>query len=275
MRFSIGDRVQKIGGSYQTVGTIMAAFLVDEGAAGAGARYVFRFDEPRGMLHIFNESQLDYALTESYTQSAEADDNVALVVSAFAEQVGDIQQYLKEGETATECIERNRKDVDGMLSLLAKERQRTEDLAAQLVAVENKLPKGNPYCWVDEHATNSLHPDGRVMMTASSVRYTTFDKPLYELPPSTELLVPTHIQQYQQQQQDESSARLSLDTVVEGLIRRNEEAIDAFGDALLTAYGTEGDKLQFAEGMVAKIKKDELRAVFKQLADLKLSQKEA
>ena len=55
-KFKPGDRVQKIGGNYQAVGTIMAAFLVDDGTP----RYVFKFDIPNGMLHIFNESQLDF-----------------------------------------------------------------------------------------------------------------------------------------------------------------------------------------------------------------------
>jgi len=38
----------------------------------------------------------------------------------------DCQQYLKEGETPAECIERNRTDVDSALSLLVKEKQRVE-----------------------------------------------------------------------------------------------------------------------------------------------------
>jgi hypothetical protein len=55
MKFKPEDRVQKIGGSYQAVGTIKAAWLSDDGTP----RYVFRFDVPNGMLHIFNETQLE------------------------------------------------------------------------------------------------------------------------------------------------------------------------------------------------------------------------
>lgn len=54
MKFKPEDRAQKIGGSYQAVGTIKAAWLADDGTP----RYVFRFDEPAGMLHIFSEIQL-------------------------------------------------------------------------------------------------------------------------------------------------------------------------------------------------------------------------
>lgn len=55
MKFKPEDRVQKIGGSYQAIGTIKAAWLADDGTP----RYVFRFDVPNGMLHIFNETQLE------------------------------------------------------------------------------------------------------------------------------------------------------------------------------------------------------------------------
>lgn len=50
-----GDKVRKIGGSYQATGTIKAVFEADDGSK----RYVFRFDNPPGLLHIFNEKQLE------------------------------------------------------------------------------------------------------------------------------------------------------------------------------------------------------------------------
>lgn len=53
-KFYIGEMVYKIGGSYQALGTIKARFLADDGTA----RYVFRFENPAGLLHIFNEKQL-------------------------------------------------------------------------------------------------------------------------------------------------------------------------------------------------------------------------
>ncbi len=53
--FSVGDRVRKVGGSYQATGTILAAFKTRYGSN----RYVFDFDEPPGLLHIFNHEQLE------------------------------------------------------------------------------------------------------------------------------------------------------------------------------------------------------------------------
>ena len=53
-KFSLEESVEKIGGSYQATGTIKARFLADDGTP----RYVFRFDNPPGLLHIFNEKQL-------------------------------------------------------------------------------------------------------------------------------------------------------------------------------------------------------------------------
>lgn len=51
---SVGEWVEKIGGSYQATGTIKARFKADDGTW----RYVFRFDNPAGLLHIFNGNQL-------------------------------------------------------------------------------------------------------------------------------------------------------------------------------------------------------------------------
>lgn len=55
MKFKPGDLVKKIGGSYQATGRVVAAWESDDGSP----RYVFRFDNPAGMLHIFNETQLE------------------------------------------------------------------------------------------------------------------------------------------------------------------------------------------------------------------------
>lgn len=52
--FSVGDLVRKVGGSYSANGTIRASFLTRDGAR----RYVFEFDDFRGMLHIFSHEQL-------------------------------------------------------------------------------------------------------------------------------------------------------------------------------------------------------------------------
>lgn len=54
MELKAGDRAEKIGGSYQASGTIVSAFRTKAGAL----RYVFEFDSPRGMLHIFGPEQV-------------------------------------------------------------------------------------------------------------------------------------------------------------------------------------------------------------------------
>ena len=64
-KFNVGDKAEKVGGSYQAVGTIRSCFRTRNGEN----RVVFDFDNPPGMLHIFNEKQL-----EPYT-----DDNSGLV----------------------------------------------------------------------------------------------------------------------------------------------------------------------------------------------------
>lgn len=46
---------RKIGGSYQAEGTIVSTFKTTAGEQ----RVVFEFNEPRGMLHIFTESQVE------------------------------------------------------------------------------------------------------------------------------------------------------------------------------------------------------------------------
>lgn len=57
MKFKVNDKVKKVGGSYQAEGIIVAAFLTTDGFE----RYVFEFINPHGMLHIFNEKQLENA----------------------------------------------------------------------------------------------------------------------------------------------------------------------------------------------------------------------
>lgn len=52
--FSLDQKVLKVGGSYQATGTIKAQFRADDGSE----RYVFRFDNPAGLLHIFNAKNL-------------------------------------------------------------------------------------------------------------------------------------------------------------------------------------------------------------------------
>jgi len=55
MKFKPGDPVRKIKGGYQANGEIRAAFTNKAG----DPRYVFEFADLPGMLHIFNENQLE------------------------------------------------------------------------------------------------------------------------------------------------------------------------------------------------------------------------
>ena len=54
-KFQRGQRVRKVGGSYQAEGTIVGVALTTQNQV----RYVFEFSQYPGMLHIFNESQLE------------------------------------------------------------------------------------------------------------------------------------------------------------------------------------------------------------------------
>ena len=57
MKFKVGDRVRKIGGSYQAAGWIVLAGHTRDGLE----RYVFEFEMPRGLLHIYGPDQLEFA----------------------------------------------------------------------------------------------------------------------------------------------------------------------------------------------------------------------
>lgn len=52
---AVGTKARKVGGSYQATGTIAGSFKTVAGEQ----RYVFEFDEPKGMLHIFGPSQVE------------------------------------------------------------------------------------------------------------------------------------------------------------------------------------------------------------------------
>ena len=56
MKFKVGEIVEKATGSYRATGTIVAAFWTLD----KKEQYVFEFDIPRGMLHIFAPEQLEH-----------------------------------------------------------------------------------------------------------------------------------------------------------------------------------------------------------------------
>lgn len=53
-KFQVGDTVRKVGGTYQADGIIVGIAVTTRG----DIRYVFEFKDYPGMLHIFNDSQL-------------------------------------------------------------------------------------------------------------------------------------------------------------------------------------------------------------------------
>ncbi len=61
-----------------------------------------------------------------------------------------MERYLKAGETPIECVERNRADVDSMLTLLADEKRKSEALLARAEAAEAKLGEATPPAQTDE-----------------------------------------------------------------------------------------------------------------------------
>lgn len=54
-KFELGDKVRKVGGTYQAEGSIVGIAITTMG----DVRYVFEFEQYPGMLHIFNENQLE------------------------------------------------------------------------------------------------------------------------------------------------------------------------------------------------------------------------
>lgn len=55
-KFQNGDYVRKVGGTYQAEGYIVGIAVTTTG----DVRYVFEFEQFPGMLHIFNEGQLEH-----------------------------------------------------------------------------------------------------------------------------------------------------------------------------------------------------------------------
>lgn len=54
-KYNVGDKVRKVGGTYQADGVIVGTAVTSRGEL----RYVFEFAAFPGMLHIFNEGQLE------------------------------------------------------------------------------------------------------------------------------------------------------------------------------------------------------------------------
>jgi hypothetical protein len=56
LKFREGDLVRKVGGTYEADGIIVGIAVTTKG----DVRYVFEFEQFPGMLHIFNEGQLEH-----------------------------------------------------------------------------------------------------------------------------------------------------------------------------------------------------------------------
>lgn len=69
--------------------------------------------------------------------------------------------FLKDGETPAECIARNRRDVDGCLTMMIAERRKVEAIASRLAEAEARLVEERER-WDAQHAkqhamNTSLH----------------------------------------------------------------------------------------------------------------------
>jgi hypothetical protein len=78
-RFQVGERARISASSIQVEGTIVAAFTTLAGEA----RYVFEFDNPKGMLHVFNEAQLAPIELLRYETHVKFDDGVRVYKGTF------------------------------------------------------------------------------------------------------------------------------------------------------------------------------------------------
>jgi hypothetical protein len=97
-----------------------------------------RFRKEDGFSHINEAAEYARTLQDLRAQLAEAQqERDACAV------------YLKEGETPTECIARNRADVDGVMGLLVKEKHRAEQAEAALATAR-------------EHAAQAATDAGKV-----------------------------------------------------------------------------------------------------------------
>ena len=56
-------------------------------------------------------------------------------------RLAECSPFLKDEETPAECIARNRRDVDGCLTMLVAEKRKTESLAARLAEAEDAIER--------------------------------------------------------------------------------------------------------------------------------------
>lgn len=70
-----------------------------------------------------------------------ADGRVEGDVRGLRQMLADCEQYLKEGETPAQRIERERRDTEALLNLLIREKQKTEAMAKEVAR----------YHWLREH----------------------------------------------------------------------------------------------------------------------------
>jgi hypothetical protein len=87
---------------------------------------------------IFTQHQGElaaYKRTESEVEAA--------LVRAGGVPQPEIAEYLKDGETVLECVQRNRRDVDAVLTLLSQAKTRIAELEARAGGVETPPEERN------------------------------------------------------------------------------------------------------------------------------------
>lgn len=70
--------------------------------------------------------------SEREKHDEEAYDDALATIDALAAKLAACAPYLKDDETPAECIERNRKDIDALMTLLAREKAQVETLTQQV-----------------------------------------------------------------------------------------------------------------------------------------------
>ena len=77
---------------------------------------------------------------------------------ALRKMVADCEPYLKDGETPAQRIERERRDTEAVLTLLVREKQKTERLAAALNLIAERTGSEDPCRALVQIARDALSP---------------------------------------------------------------------------------------------------------------------
>lgn len=78
--------------------------------------------------------------------------------------------FLKDDETPAECIVRNRRDVDGCLTMLIDERRKVESLRSRLAEAEQWI-RNHPPQYGGDHACAQCYPHSDVLVAGFICAY--------------------------------------------------------------------------------------------------------